>query len=330
MSGRHGRIIGLDIGNYRLKVATGEGSGARVVAARLPDNLVKGNEIVAFEAMAQFIKESLKKARISPGKCAIVLPNGLYHLRRTKVAVMTTGQLKVNLPYEFHDYIAQDTDSYVYDYLVLGNDGNELDIMAAALQKDRMYRFERMCRDAGLKLTGIVPDVLCLQNVVERYMEISGQQNGDYVILDIGHLSTTLTFFRDGVYEISRDMSFGGESISRKVADDSGIDIHIAQLNVEKNQNDVLKSEPLREIYENIATEINRVLNFYNYNNPGNKIECIYFCGGGSHVAPLMQTITNTTGMAMRSVSELIDVGRNSGSKADYASSPQAFGVMLQ
>ncbi|MCR5304503.1 MAG: pilus assembly protein PilM [Lachnospiraceae bacterium] len=330
MAGIRGRVIGLDIGNYRLKVSVGEGSSARIVAARLPDNLVKNNEIVAYEAMSQFIKEILKKAKISSGKCSIVMPGGLYHLRRTKVAAMTVGQLKVNLPYEFHDYISQDTDSYVYDYSVLGNDGNELDIMTAALQKDRMNRMERMCREAGLKLTGIVPDVLCLQNVLERYIQSTGAESKDFVLLDIGHVSTTLYFFRDGIYEISRDMSFGGDSLSQKVADETGVDIHIAQLNIEKNQNDVLKNDNLVEIYESIATEINRVLNFYNYNNPGNKIECIYFCGGGSHVAPLMQTITNTTGMAMRSVNELIDIGKNSRSRADFAASPQAFGATLQ
>ena len=40
-------------------------------------------------------------------------------MRRFEMPLMTEEQLRLNLPYEFHDYIGDEMDKYVFDYAMI-------------------------------------------------------------------------------------------------------------------------------------------------------------------------------------------------------------------
>lgn len=64
------KILGIEIGNCRLKIAIcSDYNLERLITADLPDNLVQEDEIVSWEAMAEFIKEVIKENKISVKKC---------------------------------------------------------------------------------------------------------------------------------------------------------------------------------------------------------------------------------------------------------------------
>ncbi|MDD2355983.1 MAG: hypothetical protein PHS72_08005 [Lachnospiraceae bacterium] len=76
------KLLGIDIGSYRLKIVESDGGRIRkAVTVDLPDNLVKNGRIVAFAAMALFIRETLKKNkfRLKTVRCR-------YHRKTTMPA----------------------------------------------------------------------------------------------------------------------------------------------------------------------------------------------------------------------------------------------------
>ncbi|MDD4526126.1 MAG: pilus assembly protein PilM, partial [Lachnospiraceae bacterium] len=94
------KLLGIDIGSYRLKIVESDGGRIRkAVTVDLPDNLVKNGRIVAFAAMALFIRETLKKNKFRYKDCAVSLSQENYYARRVHLPLMTTALLDVNLPF---------------------------------------------------------------------------------------------------------------------------------------------------------------------------------------------------------------------------------------
>ena len=89
------KILGIEIGNCRLKIAIcSDYNLERLITADLPDNLVQEDEIVSWEAMAEFIKEVIKENKISVKNAAVVIPEKLVYTKHVVMPAMTVDQLK--------------------------------------------------------------------------------------------------------------------------------------------------------------------------------------------------------------------------------------------
>ncbi|MCF0146113.1 MAG: pilus assembly protein PilM [Eubacterium sp.] len=325
------KIIGLDIGNYRLKAAVcSNGRLEEMLTETMPDNLVKENRIVSYEAMADFIRSVLKEHKISVKHAAICLPSEAVYTRSdVTLPVMTTDQLKVNLPYEFHDYITEGMEQYVYDYAVLDMRENEMELLAVAAQKEMILKLQDMCLRAGLKPYLIAPEFMAFRNLILEEERRRGIEHGsrDYAILDIGDLSIKIHFFTKGEYEVTRALDYGCRTFAQACAEEAGQDVHITRLNIEARRMDAVSEEVLGDYYGQIAVQIMRVLNFYNFNNPHGGLDMLYFCGGGSMIPELMAEIQEMTGLEQKS---LVNIMADSQIPDDkIILSPQACGIAL-
>lgn len=327
------KILGIEIGNCRLKIAIcSESNLERLITADVPDNLVQEDEIVSWEAMAEFIKEVIKENKIAVKNAAVVIPEKLVYTKHVVMPAMTVDQLRVNLPYEFHDYITEDKDKYFYDYAVINktsdSEGNftEMELMAVAAPKELINQYKTMFRRAGLRLVLIAPDYSAVRNIIKDYEEVNAvQEPGDYAILDIGHKTVKLYFFTKGEYEITRVMEEGCEELDRYIAEAFNVDEHIARIYKETNKDDVLHDQGCEEIYSQMAVEVMRVLNFYNFNHPDNKLDALYYCGGGALIQPLIEAIEGATEVNVVSLDQLLTDKYEDTAK--ILMGPQALGI---
>lgn len=323
------KILGIEIGNCRLKIAIcSDYNLERLITADLPDNLVQEDEIVSWEAMAEFIKEVIKENKISVKNAAVVIPEKLVYTKHVVMPAMTVDQLKVNLPYEFHDYITEDKDKYFYDYAVINKtsdtDGNltEMELMAVAAPKETINQYKTLFRRAGLRLTLIAPDYSAIRNIIKDYEEVNAvKEPGDYAVLDI----VKLYFFTQGEYEITRVMEAGCEEIDFYIAETRNIEEHIARIYKETNKDDILHDTGCEEIYSQMAIEVMRVLNFYNFNHPDNRLDALYYCGGGSLITPLVDAIAGATEVNVVSLDQLLTDKYEDTTK--ILMGPQALGI---
>lgn len=309
------KILGMEIGNSRLRIAVcSDYNLEQMVTADVPENAVRDDEIVSWEAMADFIKETLKEHKISVKNAAVVLPESMCYIKRVTLPAMDVDQLKVNLPYEFHDYITEEKEKYAYDYAVIKQiadpDGKitEIDLEAVAVLKETVKKYRTMLKRAGLRLTSLAPEFCALKNIIGDYEEVKGMNEGmskDYAILDIGYRSNKISFFTKAEYEITRTMEPGSEAIDMQIADILDKDVHIASIYKENNTDEILRDPACMEIYNQMAIEIMRVLNFYNFNHPENSLDTIHYCGGGAMITPLIEAVKETVEINVLPISEL-------------------------
>lgn len=393
------KYLGIDIEDRFLKlVVMKDGKVQKTCLEVMPDNIVMGGRIAAFHALSDYLRDTVRRNKIRVKDVAFALPSETYYIRRVKLPKMTAAQLQINLPYEFHDYLQDDTDQYVFDYSVLSVDEKSMELLIAALSKRQVEQYKEMCKRAGLRLCKLVPDVLAIQEIVlpsenpaayrkrlaaqeksrseeekrenrsearEKKQHLrdrkrnglsveelsaraaeearaNGMQpagavsaapgnaaapaNGmaplnaassgsiaateekrkDYAVLSLEYSRDRLHFFSNGAYEITRNLGITEKQICEVIAQNEGVDIHIAQLMLDRNQNHVLEQEQVSDLLQSVATEVMRVMNFYNYNNPRNTIDAIYYYGREVDSA-FLERIQSMTELPIRPLTDLLE-----------------------
>lgn len=313
--------LGIEIGNMTIKfVVSTQNTIKQCVVEQLPDNIVRDGGIVSWEAMAQFMKQKLKEHKIGEKKVALVLPERLTYVRRFTMPYMTIAQLKFNLPFEFHDFITEEKEQYLYDYAIMGIMEEELeeenqhkehisknmDVLGVAISKQLIEKYRMMLKRCGLKLQVAAPQSCAYQNMIRKYEQLYAKEKGlDYAILDIGHSVVELRIYTEGKYETGREIEPGLQAITQLISDTLGVDEHIAEIYKRNNQDNILYSEQCMSAYSDIALDIMRVINFFTYNHPNNTLEVLYCCGGGTKIAPLMQTLSDIIGLKVIPLNEV-------------------------
>ena len=421
------KYLGIDIEDRFLKlVVMKDGKVLKTCLEVMPDNIVMGGRIAAFHALSDYLRDTVRRNKIRVKDAAFALPSETYYIRRVKLPKMTAAQLQINLPYEFHDYLQDDTDQYVFDYSVLSVDEKSIELLIAALSKRQVEQYKEMCKRAGLRLCKLVPDVLAIQEIVlpsenpaayrkrlaaqeksrseeekrenrsearEKKQHLrdrkrnglsveelsaraaeearaNGMQpadavsatpgnatasangmtpgnaaapaNGmaplnaapsgsiaaaeekrkDYAVLSLEYSRDRLHFFSNGAYEITRNLGITEKQICEVIAQNEGVDIHIAQLMLDRNQNHVLEQEQVSDLLQSVATEVMRVMNFYNYNNPRNTIDAIYYYGREVDSA-FLERIQSMTELPIRPLTDLLEeTSENSGPKKSRSEKP--------
>ena len=241
---------------------------------------------------------------------------------------MTTEQLKLNLPYEFQDYIGERLDAFQYDYAMIDRTDDGMELLAAACRKELCQQFEKIAKLAKLKIVGIVPSAIGLERILERALH--GEKK-DFAVLDLRTRAVMVYFFNDGIYEITRTMETGCMEIEKiwnrdpEMIRELGLDPDESAWDENDKKN--LKST-LDERYRSIGIQIMRVLNFYSFNNTDNTIDTLYYCGGGARFKELTDAIRANLDLPVKSLGELapeVDLEK----MPEWLDSPQTYGVLL-
>lgn len=307
-------FVGIEIGSRQVKMVQCIDNCVHQVAVEpLPDNYVNMGTIVSMEAMSEFLKDMSKRHHFTDKKCALVLPNSVAFSKRLTMPAMTVEHLKINLPYEFHDFINESRKKYVFDYCLLEMRYNDegkpmaMDLMAAAAPREKLQEYTLMLKHAGFKLMIAAPEIFAYSNLIREYesMDPPGVAR-EYCFVDLGYDSTKLHIFSGNRFEVTREIEYGCSLLDRAVADELNLDEHIAHSYVMENYKGVWDMQRCRDIYDTISVEIMRAINFYGFNNPASRLDTVYYCGGGSLIHPLTEVVTDHIPLEPRPVSELI------------------------
>lgn len=324
------KVVGVDIGDYRIKVSyIVKGKVKKFFYEDVPDNAVKGGMIRFWDAMAGFLKDSFKSHGIRCKNVIFSVPVSGVYIRAVELPLMTIKQLELNLPFEFQDYISDNTDKYFYDYAVIEQGEKNMKLLAVACSKELINKYRTLAKSAKLNPIGLVPDVVGIQRILSRYNQLySVPLDKDYAILDMGDQSFKIHFYNHGVYDVTRSLEPGGYSFAQTISEITGTDVHIARISEEENVNDIQTHEKLIQLYESRAVEIMRALNFYSYSNTSNTIDTLYYFGGSGNIRKLVQILSETLNIPVKPLDELSGVS-DEDMRACFFLSPQSYGVTL-
>lgn len=299
-------VLGFDIGCGEMKIVQWNGARVqRAVHIPLPDNLVRDGRIVSYETMAQLIRETVKAERLGGREAAVVLPSTQCYLRRLTMPAMSVDQLAVNLPYEFRDFLTLTKDKYFYDYAVnfIADDAEgrpaQMDLTAATVEKSLIDDYRAMFRRAGLKLRAAMP-VEC------AYANLLADKKGEFCIIDLGHALTRVHMFTDRRFETTRVIDIGLAAVDAAIAEDRGVDEHIARTYKQSDHEGAQTCGSAVELYHAIAADIRKAVNFYGFNNRQSNLTDAWCAGGGARIPALLDAIGQAVDLSLHDAAGLL------------------------
>lgn len=342
------QVLGIDIGYDQLKLAlVNNGKIIKTAIAQMPEGLLKDSRFTSLETMASLIRETMKENGIKATYAAVLLQGEVVYVKNVDMPMMTDEQLQYNLPFEFNDYITGEVKDYLFDYAVLErgtedqelNDGidesgeeggigeNDLHLMAVGVERVIIEELQEMLRKAGLKMIKSAPALCAFISLIRGQRMNLMQITDEYGILDLGYHAITMYTYKGDRHTATRDFDIGLQALDDIVADLYGVERHLAHTYVLNNFEDCLEREECINFYDNIAVELMRAINFYEFSNQGSSLTDLWICGGGSMNVPLIRTIDETLEADLHPAYVLLPEGEND---PQYNSFVQAIGVTLE
>ena len=103
---------------------------------------------------------------------------------------------------------------------------------------------------------------------------------------------------------------------------------HIAANYKRANYSEVQDIQACHDLYNRVAVEIMRAVNFYGFNTPNADLQDIYFTGGLARLTAMTQDIANTLSLNVHQLDELMPDSLAGPHTVD--SCPAVLGALLQ
>lgn len=173
--------------------------------------------------------------------------------------------------------------------------------------KSTVEEYRAMLRRAGFNLKVAMPEECAYAALTEDYMQRTNAPAGsDYCFVDLGHNGIRMHILQDGNFTTKRSGDLGLRDLEQTISDVRGVDIHMAHAHILSDYNDVLSEDVSAELFNRMAIEIMKAVNFYNYNNRERSLRRIYLCGGGVAVDQIRAAICRVTDLDVHNAEELL------------------------
>ena len=308
--------IGFDLGNSSMKLAVARKGGLELHEVPLPEHMVEEDAVTMPHAFSAFLKKIKKELRLPGGPAGLILPPSQVISRLVTMPRMSEEQLLLNLPYELSDFIHGEPHQYHCDYArcgeIPGQGGEEqeeqgqLTMMAAAAEKRQVQEYVRMFAAGGFALRHMLPQEMTLIQLVSAHRRAVPQAPEEYCFIDLGYLSTRVFVVREDRLQAVRRIPTGCRELDAAVADALNVDIFLADAYKRHNHMEVLDHPRCAEIYEHIAVEALKLINFYHFTYRQSQLGGVYLIGGGAGIAPLRRVLEQTLGLPLLPVEDLV------------------------
>lgn len=299
------KLIGVELGSDTLKLAEVRGGTVTKLAVKkLPNNVVREGRIAIEPLFASFVKSLMKEKKFSSGDCALALPPQVVISQRISLPVMTEYELRLNLPYEFREYVGNQHEDYSYDYIVLSMDNEMMELYVSAIHNSILETYFNVLKKAGLTMKMAMPTEMAWLNLINHCKTAPEK----LCIVDLGQSSTRVNIYANGNFVMGKNFDFAGQLLDETIATNLQIDPAMARNHKESNTSDLLSSEFLHEPFGAIAVEVMKIVNFYNSsrNREETPLEDLYYAGGTAQIQPLLDVIERATNLRMHHIGELI------------------------
>ncbi|MEK6791043.1 MAG: pilus assembly protein PilM [Deltaproteobacteria bacterium] len=299
-------LIAMDIGSYSAKVVSLSGSpGAWAVDGAAYFKLPKqeaGNATVS----NGFLTGLVSAQRLSGKSIAALMTGRSLIFRHLYMPPMPDNDLKEAVKWELKKEGAIAGD-YVSDYCQAGKSArpgeNMLSVIAFAADRSEAEAVMTLYKNAGLKIRVLdtVPTALLFS--FDAHEEWQDKVN--YAMLDVGQFKSTLVILRDKKLVFVREIAFGGEDITKAVADGMKKELEEAEelkfaaaVEVKPFEADAGEaSHFIKFALERLCSEVHRSLDYYQAQFRGGAVSKLFLCGGTAQIPGIEGFVAESLGI---------------------------------
>ncbi|MBA4423563.1 MAG: pilus assembly protein PilM [Syntrophus sp. (in: bacteria)] len=303
------QLAGLDIGSSSIKLAEIQDTSKGRILSRfslmpLPKGVIVDGVVVKPEVLTATIKELYKKSGCKRRKIVTSAPGHAVIVKKVTFAQMGEAELFELIRDEAEKYLPfEDAATVDFDCQILGDhpyNPTQMEVLLVAAKREIIEGYTKSIETAGLIPVIIDVDSFALETLYEENYEF---KEGDVAVLvNIGASITNLNAVKGGGSIFTRDITLGGNDVTRAIADNLNLPFEAA----EKAKIDGLgDDEQARKLFRDgligytdpICSEIERSVDYFRSTFGVESIKQILLSGGGAMIPGITANLAQRLGI---------------------------------
>ena len=282
-------VIGIDVGTSSIKLLEIEESkgGFRLKnfgIAPLPKDSIINGSILNHDAVVNALKQLTSNLKIRTKNAVASISGHPVIIKKITMPLTTDEELEESIKFEAEQYIPFDLEEVNIDFQILNvqeEKADQMNVMLVAAKKVMINEYTKVLSDAGLRPIILDIDVFALESAFE--INYPMEENQNIALVDIGASTINVNIIKDAISVFTRDIFLGSNQITEELQKQLGVSFEEAEaLKIGRGIDsvDYERSEDIiRKGCENIASEVQKTLDFYN-STTYESVNKIYLCGG--------------------------------------------------
>jgi type IV pilus assembly protein PilM len=314
------KYLAIDVGNSKTKIVHGGIEKDKIVVENYfitdtPSGVIEDGKIKNLDELVEFLKASIKKSKIRNRHLILSITGTGVITRDIQLPKSSNEELEKMIEFEAQQYFPVELENYIMDFKVLDeietSEGIFNRILLVAVPKTQIDEYMNVHKKLKKEIVAIdIPANNICKLIFGRGAVDKGYENnglpGEFAVLDFGAKTTGVYIFSAGKIMFSRILLNGSNDIDDMIANKLNVEFEKAEEikitagkligddeSVNSKGNATRISEIMKPVINNIMSDINRFIEFYNSRSTGNKLEKIYLCGGGSKLKGLDMYLKN-------------------------------------
>ena len=298
-------LFGLDISSSSVKMLeiVDAGKGAyrveRYAIEPLARDAVVDGNINNLEALIDAVKRGYKRLGTRTKHVAMAVPTGAVITKKIVVnAALRESELEVQVETEANQYIPFALEEVNLDFQSIGpspTSPDEQEVMIAATRKEKVEDRVAVAESAGLKPLVMDVESFAQQTALSIVVQSLPEQGKDknIAIVDVGANVMNVTVLRNDQSVYTREQAFGGNQLTQEIVTRYGMSPEEAE-NAKRSGGlpDDFEAEVLKPFMQNLATEVQRALQFFFTSTQYHNVDHILLAGGSAVIPGLDEAVT--------------------------------------
>jgi type IV pilus assembly protein PilM len=305
MFGRKGKVIGLDIGSSQTKmVELSPGKNKKLVhygiAKVLPDAIVEG-EIIDREAVLDSIRTLVEGKGFTTKDVVIGLAGRDVIIKRIIMDRMSASDTREQIKWEAEQYVPFDINEVTLDFDVINPSfgENQQEVIIVAAKNELVNSLISLLKELNLNPRIVDTTAFALQNVYEYNYTVTPDEV--VALVHIGAGMTVINVMKTRSSLSARDVYYGVNAFISKLQKEVGFNYEDA-VNAVKGTIPVGASKDavmgvFDSFVSDLATQLERSLQFLSTVTGEEKISRMYLSGGGSLIPDLLENLKRRLGV---------------------------------
>lgn len=275
-------VLGLEIGQSTIKavlLAKRGLTGGRILDVRVLDIDTCGGVEPALKKLAD-------DKSFAGFPCSVSVSPRDMLFRHVQLPFRDDNRIRKTLLFELEPLIPLPIEDVIADYLIMPRGG----LLVGILNKKNVRDITELVEN---NLGNVVSVIDASPTALAAQITDNKKVAGSKIILDIGRMSTSATFYEDDAMIHVRSLAFGGEQITRAMAADLSVDRDGAEkLKISGGYSETIMNtnEACRRFCAELKNTVEYMkINGVMQNEPGQ----ILLTGGGALFAPLCRELGN-------------------------------------
>ncbi|NOY28483.1 MAG: type IV pilus assembly protein PilM [Oligoflexia bacterium] len=303
--------IGLDIGSSHVKLMelgedqkTGRYRLVNFGMAKLPPEAIVDGAVMNTNVIVDAIRELLQRHRVKTKNVVASVSGNSVIIKRINLPQMTSDELEESIQWEAEQYIPFDINDVNIDVQILegaSDDPAQMEVLLVAARKELVNEYQALIQQAGLKPGVVDVDAFAISNMFELNYDPPVES---IALVNVGASNVNIHVVRNGVSAFTRDIAAGGRQFTEEIQRTLNISYEEAEAmkvgGDERDKSSVVPEEierVLANVGDNLATEVQRSLDFYLSTSADGGLSRVYLSGGAARTPGLARAISKQTGL---------------------------------